>query len=484
LAAFEAPYFYWTHTIPPTSTNGAAGPIYLYERGTVKDGIYAGSRVVKMVSPDAFAQEPGGGMIVNSDFLLSADGKYLMGIGSLVFAPLQVPATLFYRGRPLYLADTANASQKTCTPSTCANIFTKESWGVGVNEFLPYAITDEGVSLYGGELPGDLVAFTKDGGAQTYHSIPSDINKIVWDTKIFSGITPPNPADYENIVYSGCGWNRGLSLYNEEDLGGKSALKSIGTLNGAAIYALKDPSTNGRVKYLYDMWMGYDETGSKPSMSSFLEGMPVPIFFWQDAFGRYLAYIPVGIRPAAECGKHVIYLYPEKTQQVSVRLPSFITVKKSEPTYPINGWNVTATPKGDLTMKDGSVYGSLYWDGVGASYDRPTEGFVVKDSDISSFLDKTLPQLGLQGREIREFKDFWLTQLIGSPYYDIRFLMTPIWSKAVPLSVVPAPNTSIRFFMDWRPLSAPISIKAPILKAPERIGFTLVEWGGTVWAKK
>ena len=53
---------------------------------------------------------------------------------------------------------------------------------------------------------------------------------------------------------------------------------------------------------------------------------------------------------------------PKKVTNVSVRLPSFINVTESEPTYPVSGWNVTASPDGQLVMRDGARFGSLYWE--------------------------------------------------------------------------------------------------------------------------
>ena len=47
------------------------------------------------------------------------------------------------------------------------------------------------------------------------------------------------------------------------------------------------------------------------------------------------------------------------------------------------------------------------------------------------------------------------------------------------LTVTPTPDTVIRVFMAWRPLTEPVAIEPQEWTAPERIGFTLVEWGGT-----
>jgi hypothetical protein len=282
---------------------------------------------------------------------------------------------------------------------------------------------------------------------------------------------------------SGCGSGGGrcANIVYNDSVGPTTGLVQAGTTNsGDPTYVPKNPSTHALVQAAYEGWMGYGEVGGtaeKPSIAEFLKKYPAPIFFWKDAFGQWVEYTLTDIKPTAECGKPVIYLYPPKTTDVSVRLPSFINVTKSEPTYPEKGWDVTAEPNGTLTMKDGSTFGSLFWEGTGVGYEKPTEGFVVKDGNVDAFLTKTLAKYGLNAQEAKEFKDFWVPKMVGAPYYRVSFL-TSAWSKAAPLGVTPRPDTNIRIFMDWQKLSSPISIKEPTIVTPVRSGFTLVEWGG------
>lgn len=42
----------------------------------------------------------------------------------------------------------------------------------------------------------------------------------------------------------------------------------------------------------------------------------------------------------------------------------------------------------------------------------------------------------------------------------------------------PAPDTLLRVFMAWKPVGKAVEIPAQNLSTPERIGFTVVEWGG------
>jgi hypothetical protein len=206
----------------------------------------------------------------------------------------------------------------------------------------------------------------------------------------------------------------------------------------------------------------------------------MPVLFWRDPLERWVMLHDVDTSLQAECGKPVIYLYPTKTTDVTVRLGSSIRVTKSEPVYPSNGWQVTAQPNGSLTMRDGTTVPSLYWEGNGVAYRRPTEGFVVKDGEVDAFLRATLAKFGLNDQESSDFRAFWLPHMTGAPYYRVSFL-TDEWSKHAPLFVNPPPSTRIRLFMDWEKLNAPISIQEPVVVLPVRNGFTLVEWGGLLY---
>ena len=65
----------------------------------------------------------------------------------------------------------------------------------------------------------------------------------------------------------------------------------------------------------------------------------------------------------------------------------------------------------------------------------------------------------------------------GNAYNLISF-QTSAYTDRARLTVDPAPDTVLRVFMAWRSLSAPADIPPQALTAPERTGFTLVEWGG------
>ena len=47
------------------------------------------------------------------------------------------------------------------------------------------------------------------------------------------------------------------------------------------------------------------------------------------------------------------------------------------------------------------------------------------------------------------------------------------------LDVNPKPDSIIRVMMSYKGLDKPINVREQKLKAAERAGFTVVEWGGT-----
>ncbi len=175
--------------------------------------------------------------------------------------------------------------------------------------------------------------------------------------------------------------------------------------------------------------------------------------------------------------KPVIYLYPEEKMEVSVNL---ILNGKLTCTYPAynDGWTVTASLNGMLTDAKGQTYNYLYWEGeTYAQYDL-SKGFCVKGEDTAAFLEAALDKLGLTRREANEFIVYWLPLMEQNPYNIISF-QTDIYTDAVQLKINPDPDTLIHVFMAWQAADGFVELPEQELTAPERTGFTVVEWGGT-----
>jgi len=181
----------------------------------------------------------------------------------------------------------------------------------------------------------------------------------------------------------------------------------------------------------------------------------------------------------ADCilAKPVIYLYPEETAQVSVRLELAGELTAAYPAYG-QGWSVTARPDGTLTDSTGREYYCLYWEGEAPVEFDLSRGFVVPGEETAIFLEQALAQLGLTAREANEFIIYWLPMMQENPYNLVSF-QTRRYADAAALHIDPAPDTLIRVHMAWKGLDAPMDIAPQPLTAPERVGFTAVEWGGT-----
>lgn len=178
----------------------------------------------------------------------------------------------------------------------------------------------------------------------------------------------------------------------------------------------------------------------------------------------------------AVCEKPVIYLYPETKTAVTVQLDLDGDLTCTYPAYG-EGWTVIASPDGTLTDANGQQYNYLYWEGIQqADYDF-SQGFCVAGADTAAFLEEALAQLGLTRREANEMLVYWLPQMEGNPYNLISF-QEETYTNGARLTVTPEPDAVLRVFLAWKPLDAPVDIPPQSLTAPERTGFTLVEWGG------
>ena len=174
--------------------------------------------------------------------------------------------------------------------------------------------------------------------------------------------------------------------------------------------------------------------------------------------------------------KPVIYLYPGAETDVTVRLDYAGDLTCTYPAYD-GAWRVAAAPDGTLTDERGQTYRYLYWEGTdNVQYDF-SEGFCVPGSETAAFLEDALAQLGLTRAEANEFIIYWLPRMQENAYNLIAF-QDEAYTESARLTITPEPDTLIRVFMAYRPLEKAVEIAPQTLTAPERTGFTAVEWGG------
>ena len=178
--------------------------------------------------------------------------------------------------------------------------------------------------------------------------------------------------------------------------------------------------------------------------------------------------------------KPIIYLYPEETLDVEVKLGNSEYLSCTYPKYE-NGWKVIANPDGNLIdKKTGRNLYALYWEGENIPKQiNMQEGFCIKGEDTSKFLEEKLELLGLNEKEAEEFIIYWLPKMQNNKYNFIRFETIEEQNSSMPLEVTPKPDSVIRIMMDWKALDEKIEVNEQKLVTPQREGFTLVEWGGS-----
>ncbi len=179
-----------------------------------------------------------------------------------------------------------------------------------------------------------------------------------------------------------------------------------------------------------------------------------------------------------EMAKPVIYLYPTRPTRVAVQVEPPGGVTRSEPPYG-SGWTVTALPDGRLVTSTGAHAPYLFWESDLTAAPAPlTEGFAVAREELRAFFDVSLATLGLEGREIADFEDFWLSRMTAHPWYAVRFVPREEIDAAAPLTITPRPDSVIRVLVDFRGSEARPVVRAQTLTPARRSGFAAVEWGG------
>jgi hypothetical protein len=259
---------------------------------------------------------------------------------------------------------------------------------------------------------------------------------------------------------------------------GKITLNDLvesGTMsNGDPIYVYRDSE---KVRSMYDgIYYPGDDLRNKISFDEFLSSNPY--FIWFDRLGTAIEFRLTKFVAAAECGKPVIYLYPEKDTIVSVKVEPNGGFKFTEPAYN-GGWNVWATTQSELTnISDGASYPYLFWEGKAYNYEAPDKGFVLRRENVARDMATLLKRLGLNEKESADFMEFWQPKLEVKPFVYVGFLPQTEFDKLAPLTVTPAPDKVIRVFMDYTPLEQFVSVPPIEITMPTRTGFTVVEWGG------
>lgn len=334
---------------------------------------------------------------------------------------------------------------------------------------------------YSPVIAGGFYAVRPDGLVESYR-LKFDIFDVFDREGLLEATWSDGTRNQERFEEYPGGCGIGAYAYDET---GRVAMKDLivigKTDTGDDLYGYGSAQNAAVVKMFQEAKAGYvaDALAGIDTSAAFLALRPA--IFWRDPVGRLLMFKNVKFMPLAECGKPVVYLYPEKTTEVSVKVFPSAGVRISDPDYG-DGWNVIAEPNGMLLNRaDDKEYGSLFWEGGSDVPFRASEqGFVVPRDGLDVFFDGKLSEFGLIGREISDFKEFWIPKMSESEksYYFITFLPREQIDQMAPLAIDPKPDTVIRVMMDYEGLDNPKNAEGFRIRTPERRGFTVVEWGG------
>lgn len=289
-----------------------------------------------------------------------------------------------------------------------------------------------------------------------------------------------NTATYRKDGASGCG-GMGAVLVDQNKHTTSEWIRNDGMTNrGAPIYS--GNKTHPLVSFFYTASGGKKITWNSETQESVVTPFTIDDFvahhgviFYTDLIGRNLVYSNSDYGPQVECGKPVIYLYPEQTTDVSVHVGAQVTV--SEPQYH-DGWSGVAHPDGHVDVS-GVSYPYLFWEGTGHGlYPTISKGVIVPTRDVQTTITSHLLQLGLHENEINDFLGFWMPRMPQTPFVRLSWLGISDMNELAPLSISPRPDTMIRVFLDFEGVIVPYVIERQTFTSLPRKGFTVVEWGG------
>ena len=190
-------------------------------------------------------------------------------------------------------------------------------------------------------------------------------------------------------------------------------------------------------------------------------------------------FVAIPINPPV-CYKPVIYLYPEVEMDLTIQYDEPEMLLTTYPKYQ-DGWSMHVLPNGVMYDEAGRSYYALYFEEIRRWDCDFTEGFLVQSSDAQDFLEEKLTILGFNEREANEFIMYWLSTLENNEYSLVYFETTELRSINAPLSLSAEPDSMLRVIMHVKAAGGTETIIEEELPSFERTGFTLVEWGGTIY---
>lgn len=273
---------------------------------------------------------------------------------------------------------------------------------------------------------------------------------------------------FDKIATSGCGIGFGSFPSVAIKI---SDAQLVGSSGSSKVYSISN-SRNKLVKFAYEIYKN-DQAEGKISIEEFAKSFP--ILTWKDAYGDTILYLNSKFTPNTECGKPVVYLYPQNKTSFEVKIGADVTV--SEPLYG-GSWRGVASSDGTLAVA-GQNYKSLFWEGKGwGLYPKIDFGRIVERKSVEKEIRSDLSTIGLVNDEIDDFMEFWLPKMPQTKYVRLSWLTNNQLDELAPLKIKPKPDSVIRAFLDFSGLENRVELKPQTLPSFSREGFAAVEWGG------
>lgn len=182
--------------------------------------------------------------------------------------------------------------------------------------------------------------------------------------------------------------------------------------------------------------------------------------------------------------KPVIYFHTdsEKAFDLSVK-----PVGKFTFVYPEmnDSWKGVASPNGEVTI-GGNNYPYLFWES-NQKYRFHSEGngFKVEKTDVVSFLQEKLTELGLNQKEQTDFITFWGPKLVQNETSFVQFSIDDSCDQFAQLICSPQPESVHRVYIQmakWDPYFE-LFLNDLTFSSVVNESWSLLEWGGFTFSK-
>lgn len=177
--------------------------------------------------------------------------------------------------------------------------------------------------------------------------------------------------------------------------------------------------------------------------------------------------------------KPVLYLYPEEDMNVSVTFENKNTLLSTYPKYE-EKWEIFAKKDGTLIDKRGREYYALYWDEKINHEEKFETGFYVKSEDSIEFLEEKLFEMGFTDREANEFIMYWLLIMEQGGDNLVHFHFTEERQEQNRIIIEPKIDSLFRVSIEIMKVNNEIFIEEQKIERFERVGFSALEWGGSI----